>query len=75
MGAGIYIVWPAFYTDVTDAYRLPRRARLRTDLGGIYFNAVVAVVTLGVWLATRPRRAAAADRASRCWRSSRTSRR
>ena len=30
----------------------PRRARLRTDLGGIYFNAVVAVVTLGVWLAT-----------------------
>ena len=40
MGAGIYIVWPAFYTDVTDAYRLPRGARLRTDLGGIYFNAV-----------------------------------
>ena len=52
MGAGIYLVWPAFYTDVTDAYRLPRRARLRTDLGGIYFNAFVAVVTLGVWLAT-----------------------
>src|SRR4051812_5725856 len=53
MGAGIYIVWPAFYTDVTDAYRLPRRARLRTDLGGLYFNAVIAVVTLGVWLAVR----------------------
>jgi putative peptide zinc metalloprotease protein len=52
MGAGIYLVWPAFYTDVTDVYRLPRRARLRTDLGGIYFNAFVAVVTLGVWLAT-----------------------
>jgi putative peptide zinc metalloprotease protein len=52
MGAGIYIVWPAFYTDVTDAYRLPRPARLRTDLGGIYFNAVIAVITLGVWLAT-----------------------
>src|SRR5689334_22044588 len=53
MGAGIYIVWPAFYTDVTDAYRLPRRARLRTDLGGLYFNAVIAVITLGVWLAVR----------------------
>jgi putative peptide zinc metalloprotease protein len=52
MGAGIYLVWPAFYTDVTDAYRLPRRSRLRTDLGGIYFNAVVAVITLCVWLAT-----------------------
>src|ERR1041385_6924446 len=53
MGAGIYLVWPAFYTDVTDAYRLPRRARLRTDLGGLYFNAIVAVVTLGAWFATR----------------------
>src|SRR5215218_1472153 len=52
MGAGIYLVWPAFYTDVTDAYRLPRPARLRTDLGGIYFNAFVAVLTLGLWLAT-----------------------
>ena len=52
IGAGIYVVWPAFYTDVTDAYRLPRPARLRTDLGGIYFNAVVAVLALGVWLAT-----------------------
>jgi putative peptide zinc metalloprotease protein len=52
MGAGIYLVWPAFYTDVTDAYRLPRRDRLRTDLGGIYFNAVIAVITLGVWAAT-----------------------
>src|SRR3954453_1534418 len=52
MGAGIYLVWPAFYTDVTDAYRLPRPARLRTDLGGIYFNAVIAVLTLGLWLAT-----------------------
>jgi putative peptide zinc metalloprotease protein len=51
MGAGIYMVWPAFYTDVTDAYRLPRRDRLRTDLGGIYFNVVIAVLTLAVWLA------------------------
>jgi putative peptide zinc metalloprotease protein len=47
------MVWPAFYTDVTDAYRLPRRARLRTDLGGLYFNAVIAVATLAVWLAVR----------------------
>jgi putative peptide zinc metalloprotease protein len=51
MGMGIYMVWPAFYTDVTDSYRLPRRDRLRVDLGGLYFNTVVAVVTMGVWLA------------------------
>ena len=53
MGMGLYLVWPAFYTDVTDAYRLPRRARLRVDLAGLYFNAVVAVITMGVWLAVR----------------------
>jgi putative peptide zinc metalloprotease protein len=53
MGMGLYMVWPAFYTDVTDAYRLPRRDRLRTDLGGLYFNALVAVATVGVWLVWR----------------------
>src|SRR5688500_11024189 len=53
MGAGLYLVWPAVYTDVTDSYRLGRGGRLRTDLGGLYFNAIVTVVTVGVWLATR----------------------
>ena len=52
MGAGLYLVWPAFYTDVTDSYRLGRGGRLRTDLGGLYFNAIVAVVIMGLWWAT-----------------------
>ncbi|MGA8257928.1 MAG: hypothetical protein WB767_15270, partial [Nocardioides sp.] len=52
MGAGLYLVWPAFYTDVTDSYRLGRAGRLRTDLGGLYFNAIIAVATVGVWWAT-----------------------
>jgi putative peptide zinc metalloprotease protein len=52
MGAGIYLVWPAFYTDVTDSYRLDRRGRLRTDLGGLYFNCVFALATFAVWMAT-----------------------
>jgi putative peptide zinc metalloprotease protein len=46
MGCGLYLAWPAFYTDVTDAYRLGRGARLRTDLGGVYFN-VVFILALG----------------------------
>jgi putative peptide zinc metalloprotease protein len=53
MGVGLYLVWPAFYTDVTDAYRLPKRGRLRADLAGLYFNAVVAVLTMGLWLVFR----------------------
>jgi putative peptide zinc metalloprotease protein len=53
MGAGVYLVWPAFYTDVTDSYRLGRGGRVRTDLGGLYFNAIVAVAIAGVWWGTR----------------------
>ncbi len=49
MGAGLYLVWPAFYTDVTDSYRLGRGGRLRTDLGGLYFNALLSVVMFGAW--------------------------
>jgi putative peptide zinc metalloprotease protein len=52
MGVGVYIVWPAFFTDVSDAYRLDRRGRLRTDLGGIYFNAIYALGALLVFAAT-----------------------
>jgi putative peptide zinc metalloprotease protein len=40
MGFGLYLVWPALYSTVTDSYRLDRIGRLRTDLGGVYFNAV-----------------------------------
>src|SRR5437660_3471254 len=52
MGAGIYLVWPAFYTDVTDAYRLGKGGRLRTDLGGVYFNALFMLGALGIYLLT-----------------------
>src|SRR5437764_10464681 len=52
MGAGIYIVWPAFYTDVTDAYRLGKAGRLRTDLGGVYFNVIFILLTAGAYALT-----------------------
>src|SRR4051794_4599499 len=37
MGAGLYVIWPAFYTDVTDSYRLGRGGRPRTHLRGAFF--------------------------------------
>lgn len=52
IGIGIYLVWPVLYTDVTDSYRLSKAGRLRTDLGGIYFNALFAVTAVGAYLAT-----------------------
>jgi putative peptide zinc metalloprotease protein len=51
MGAGLYLIYPALYTDVTDSYRLGRWARVRTDLGGFYFHLIFTVGVMGVyWL-------------------------
>jgi putative peptide zinc metalloprotease protein len=49
---GLYVLWPALFTNVTDSYRLGRAGRLRTDLGGVYFNAVFAVVLAGAYRVT-----------------------
>ncbi|MEX2588127.1 MAG: hypothetical protein WD602_09085 [Actinomycetota bacterium] len=47
IGVGIYIVWPAFYTDLTDSYRLSKAGRVRTDLGGVYFNLIFTLLLAG----------------------------
>jgi putative peptide zinc metalloprotease protein len=52
IGLGIYLVWPSFFTNVTDSYRLSRAGRLRTDLGGLYFNAVFILALAGIYVAT-----------------------
>jgi putative peptide zinc metalloprotease protein len=46
IGVGLYLAWPVFYSDVTDSYRLRRSGRLRTDLGGVYFNLVFALALM-----------------------------
>lgn len=53
MGCGLYLAWPAFYTDVTDSYRLDRRGRLRTDLGGLYFNVLFVLGLAAAYALTR----------------------
>jgi putative peptide zinc metalloprotease protein len=52
IGVGIYLVWPSFFTNVTDSYRLSRAGRLRTDLGGLYFNLVFMLLLAGLYAAT-----------------------
>lgn len=52
MGCGIYLVWPVFYTDVTNSYRLGRAGRLRTDLGGVYFNGLFVIGLVALYLHT-----------------------
>jgi putative peptide zinc metalloprotease protein len=52
IGVGFYVIWPAFFTNVTDAYRLGRGGRIRTDLGGVYFNAIFVLPLAAAYLAT-----------------------
>lgn len=52
IGFGFYLIFPAFYTDVTDAYRLSRGARIRTDLGGLYFHVLWVLGAAGAYFAT-----------------------
>ncbi|HET8631789.1 MAG TPA: hypothetical protein VFL91_30565, partial [Thermomicrobiales bacterium] len=52
MGAGLYLIYPAFYTDVTDNYRLGRWARVRTDLGGFYFNLLFTIGVVALYFVT-----------------------
>jgi putative peptide zinc metalloprotease protein len=52
IGVGLYIVWPVFYSDVTESYRFGRAGRLRVDLGGVYFNAIFALAVMAAYAAT-----------------------
>ena len=52
VGVGIYLVWPSFFTNVTDSYRLSRAGRLRTDLGGLYFNLIFILVLAACYAGT-----------------------
>jgi putative peptide zinc metalloprotease protein len=44
VGFGLYYVFPAFYADVTKAWRLSPKQRAVVDMGGLYFQLFVVVV-------------------------------
>ncbi|MEZ0065210.1 putative peptide zinc metalloprotease protein [Streptacidiphilus sp. MAP12-20] len=52
IGCGLFLIWPSLYTDVTDVYRIGRSGRIRTDLGGVYFNVVFMLGLAGCYLLT-----------------------
>lgn len=52
IGVGVYIVFLAFFTDVTDSYRLGRRGRLQTDLGGLYGTVLTVLLAAAAWWAS-----------------------
>ena len=42
IGFTMYLIYPAFYSDVTSAWQLRRWQRVVVDLGGTYFQFIVA---------------------------------
>lgn len=53
IGMGFYLMYPALYTDVTDSYRLGRWARVRTDVGGMYFHLIFGLGIMAFALISR----------------------
>lgn len=51
IGLGLYFVYPVFYTDTTESYRLGRGARVRTGLGGVYFSLIAAAALIALYAA------------------------
>jgi putative peptide zinc metalloprotease protein len=44
IGLTIYLMFPAFYSDVSDAWRLKRWQRVIVDMGGVFFQLVICAV-------------------------------
>jgi putative peptide zinc metalloprotease protein len=55
IGFAVYLVWPAFYSDVSSAWRLPSRQRALVDVAGVYFEMFTAPLYLAALLLTHER--------------------
>lgn len=54
IGFGIYFLFPAFYTDLTDIWKLPRKERIVINMGGIYLQLLVNILLFVVAININP---------------------
>lgn len=52
VGFVIYLVWPAFFSDVSESWRLRRGARVTVDIGGVYFQYLATGLAAVCYAAT-----------------------
>jgi putative peptide zinc metalloprotease protein len=52
IGWGLYIVYTVFWTNVSEAWKLPRRQRAMIDIGGVYFESIFMLLMLALYLKT-----------------------
>ncbi len=44
IGLGLYLTFPVLYTDVNNAWRLPRRKRCVVNFAGVYFQSIIMIL-------------------------------
>lgn len=52
IGFLVYLIWPSFFTDVSDSWRLSRPARMLVDLGGVWLQLAATEVCAVLYLVT-----------------------
>ena len=50
IGIGLYLIFPVFFSDVSDAWHLKRWQRVIVDLGGLYFQLTVGALYLSLYI-------------------------
>lgn len=53
IGWGLYFIYKVLWTDVSEAWKLPRQQRAIVDLGGVYFQSFFLLLMLVAYLYTR----------------------
>jgi putative peptide zinc metalloprotease protein len=52
IGWGLYLIYTVLWTNVSEAWKLPRRQRAVIDIGGVYFESMFLLLLLGLHLYT-----------------------
>jgi putative peptide zinc metalloprotease protein len=52
IGWGLYIIYTVLWTNVSEAWRLPRRQRALIDVGGVYFESLFQLLMMALYLKT-----------------------
>ena len=48
IGGAFYLLSPVMFTDVTNAWALPKRGRLLVNVAGMYFESVFCAIGMGI---------------------------
>jgi putative peptide zinc metalloprotease protein len=52
IGWGLYIIYTVLWTNVSEAWKLPRRQRAMIDIGGVYFELIFLLLMVALYVKT-----------------------